>query len=55
LGYPLDDDRVCYPLHPGAAPVPPKLQHSSDCAIHNGPAYATGGCDCISGKRLSDA
>lgn len=23
-----------------------KLQHASDCAVHNGPAYEAGPCDC---------
>lgn len=23
-----------------------KIQHDSDCAVHNGPAYPAGPCDC---------
>lgn len=31
----------------------PLVQHASDCAVHNGPAYEAGPCDCgaIKGAR----
>ena len=25
--------------------------HESDCAVHNGPAYPTGECDCIQSEK----
>ena len=29
-----------------------EVKHMSDCAVHNGPAYAIGPCDCGRGKPV---
>lgn len=43
LGVDLDEDRLKDALRKIAKP---EAQHASDCAVHNGPAYPAGPCDC---------
>lgn len=43
LKLPTGADR---PARGGKTKAQPEATHASDCAVHNGPAYEAGPCDC---------